>query len=401
MLKKLKSSLVFICLISLLTGCVNQNQEVTSDQEITVAATSIAVTEILDQLNIPAKQVVGIPQSDSYTVPKKYQKAINKNIIFGGVKMIKVLANDGLQKEAIDKLTSMGFEVVNFHYDKDELGNILRKFDALIIRSATKVTSDVIDIEAGGKLKLIIRAGVGIDNIDVKYANEKGIIVKNTPNASSDSVAELAIAHMFAVARFLGASNYTMRIGEWNKKKYEGIELSGKILGIIGMGRIGRALATKATALGMKVVYNDIFGKQNNIPYEFLEFDDLLSKSDFISLHVPYDKNKGPVIGKDEIEKMKDGAYLINCARGKVVDEIELLNALNTGKIAGAGIDVFEEEPTKNNELINHPNVSVTPHIGASTKEAQKRIGEEVITTIINYFSSDISSINAKTIESI
>lgn len=315
--------------------------------------------------------------------------------------MIKVLANDGLQKEAIDKLTSMGFEVVNFHYDKDELGNILRKFDALIIRSATKVTSDVIDIEAGGKLKLIIRAGVGIDNIDVKYANEKGIIVKNNPNASSDSVAELAIAHMFAVARFLGASNYTMRIGEWNKKKYEGIELSGKILGIIGMGRIGRALATKATALGMKVVYNDIFGKQNNIPYEFLEFDDLLSKSDFISLHVPYDKNKGPVIGKDEIEKMKDGAYLINCARGKVVDEIELLNALNTGKIAGAGIDVFEEEPTKNNELINHPNVSVTPHIGASTKEAQKRIGEEVITTIINYFSSDISSINAKTIESI
>lgn len=315
--------------------------------------------------------------------------------------MIKVLANDGLQKEAIDKLTSMGFEVVNFHYDKDELGNILRKFDALIIRSVTKVTSDVIDIEAGGKLKLIIRAGVGIDNIDVKYANEKGIIVKNTPNASSDSVAELAIAHMFAVARFLGASNYTMRIGEWNKKKYEGIELSGKILGIIGMGRIGRALATKATALGMKVVYNDIFGKQNNIPYEFLEFDDLLSKSDFVSLHVPYDKNKGPVIGKDEIEKMKDGAYLINCARGKVVDEIELLNALNTGKIAGAGIDVFEEEPTKNNELINHPNVSVTPHIGASTKEAQKRIGEEVITTIINYFSSDISSINAKTIESI
>ena len=242
---------------------------------------------------------------------------------------------------------------------------------------------------------------MGIDNIDVKYANEKGIIVKNTPNASSDSVAELAIAHMFAVARFLGASNYTMRIGEWNKKKYEGIELSGKILGIIGMGRIGRALATKATALGMKVVYNDIFGKQNNIPYEFLEFDDLLSKSDFISLHVPYDKNKGPVIGKDEIEKMKDWAYLINCARGKVVDEIELLNALNTGKIAGAGIDVFEEEPTKNNELINHPNVSVTPHIGASTKEAQKRIGEEVITTIINYFSSDISSINAKTIESI
>ena len=315
--------------------------------------------------------------------------------------MIRILTNDGLQQGAVDKLVSMGFKVVNTHYDKDVLGEVLKDFDVLVIRSATKITADILDAEEGGKLKLIIRAGVGIDNIDVNYATEKGIIVKNTPNASSDSVAELAIAHMFAVARFLGASNYTMRIGEWNKKKYEGIELSGKILGIIGMGRIGRALATKATALGMKVVYNDIFGKQNNIPYEFLDFDDLLSKSDFISLHVPYDKNKGPVIGKDEIEKMKDGAYLINCARGKVVDEIELLNALNTGKIAGAGIDVFEEEPTKNNELINHPNVSVTPHIGASTKEAQKRIGEEVITTIINYFSSDISSINAKTIESI
>ena len=315
--------------------------------------------------------------------------------------MYNILISDGLQEKAINNLINLGFNNVDKHYNKEDLGEVLKEYDALVIRSATKVTREILEVAKDGKLKLIVRAGVGVDNIDVISASEFGITVRNTPNSSSDSVAELALAHMFAVARFLGASNYTMRIGEWNKKKYEGIELSGKILGIIGMGRIGRALATKATALGMKVVYNDIFGKQNNIPYEFLEFDDLLSKSDFISLHVPYDKNKGPVIGKDEIEKMKNGAYLINCARGKVVDEIELLNALNTGKIAGAGIDVFEEEPTKNNELINHPNVSVTPHIGASTKEAQKRIGEEVITTIINYFSSDISSINAKTIESI
>ncbi|WP_196001857.1 D-2-hydroxyacid dehydrogenase [Clostridium sp. 1001271B_151109_B4] len=315
--------------------------------------------------------------------------------------MIRILTNDGLQQGAVDKLVSMGFEVVNTHYDKDVLGETLKQFDVLVIRSATKVTADILDAEDGGKLKLIIRAGVGIDNIDVNYAKEKGIVVKNTPNASSDSVAELVIGHMFAIARFLGVSNYTMRNGQWNKKKYEGIELSGKTLGIIGMGRIGRALANKATALGMNVVYNDLFGKQDNLSYDFLEFNELLNKSDFISLHVPYDKNKGSVIGAKEIEEMKDGVYLINCARGKVVDEKALLDALNTGKIAGAGIDVFEEEPTKNDELVNHPNVSVTPHIGAATKEAQNRIGEEVVTTIVNYFDGEVSPITAKSIESI
>lgn len=315
--------------------------------------------------------------------------------------MIRILTNDGLQQGAVDKLVSMGFEVVNTHYDKGVLGETLKEFDVLVIRSATKVTADILDAEEGGKLKLIIRAGVGIDNIDVNYATEKGIVVKNTPNASSDSVAELVIGHMFAITRFLGASNYTMRNGQWNKKKYEGIELGGKTLGIIGMGRIGRSLATKATALGMNVVYNDMFGKQDNISYDFLEFNELLNKSDFISLHVPYDKNKGSVISAKEIKEMKDGVYLINCARGKVVDEKALLDALNTGKVAGAGIDVFEEEPTKNEELVNHPNVSVTPHIGAATKEAQNRIGEEVVTTIVNYFESEFSPITAKTIESI
>ena len=315
--------------------------------------------------------------------------------------MIRILTNDGLQQGAVDKLVSMGFEVVNTHYDKGVLGETLKEFDVLVIRSATKVTADILDAEEGGKLKLIIRAGVGIDNIDVNYATEKGIVVKNTPNASSDSVAELVIGHMFAITRFLGASNYTMRNGQWNKKKYEGIELGGKTLGIIGMGRIGRSLATKATELGMNVVYNDMFGKQDNISYDFLEFNELLNKSDFISLHVPYDKNKGSVISAKEIKEMKDGVYLINCARGKVVDEKALLDALNTGKIAGAGIDVFEEEPTKNEELVNHPNVSVTPHIGAATKEAQNRIGEEVVTTIVNYFESEFSPITAKTIESI
>ncbi|MDU2994136.1 MAG: NAD(P)-dependent oxidoreductase, partial [Clostridium sp.] len=189
------------------------------------------------------------------------------------------------------------------------------------------------------------------------------------------------------VARFLNNSNVTMRDGQWNKKKYKGIEIAGKTLGVIGMGRIGRSLAKKATALGMTVIYNDIFGKQDNLEYEFCDIEDLLKKSDFISLHVPYDKEKGSIIGKKEFELMKDRAYLINCARGNVVDEDALLDALNSGKVAGAGIDVFAKEPTANEALVNHPNVSVTPHIGASTEEAQIRIGDEVASTIKEFFN--------------
>lgn len=301
--------------------------------------------------------------------------------------MYRVLTSDGLQQGAIDKLVAAGIEVVNEHYNKDILGEKLKDFDVLVVRSATKVTAEVLEKAAGGRLKLIIRAGVGIDNIDLNYANTKGITVKNTPNASSDSVAELALAHMFAVTRFIGIANYTMRNGEWNKKHYEGVELGGKTLGIIGMGRIGRSLAKKAEALGMNVIYTDLFGKQEGLKYDFLELEDLLKKADFLSLHVPYDKNKGSLIGKNEFEIMKDGVYIVNCARGKVVDENALLEALNSGKVAGAGIDVFEQEPTNNEVLVNHPKVSATPHIGAATKEAQDRIGEEVVETIVDFLN--------------
>lgn len=301
--------------------------------------------------------------------------------------MIRVLTNDGLEDGAIAQLKAVGVEVVNEHIEQDKVGEALKQFDAVVIRSATKLTKEIIDAEAGGKLKLIVRAGVGIDNIDLQTAKDNGIEVKNTPNASSNSVAELAIAHMFAVARFINVSNVTMRNGEWNKKKYKGIEINGKTLGIIGMGRIGRSLAQKATALGMKVVYTDLFGKQDGLDYDFLEIEELLKVSDFISLHVPYDKIKGALIGKKEFELMKDGVILINCARGKVVDEAALIEALDNNKVAGAGIDVFEEEPTKNEALVNHPKVSVTPHIGASTKEAQVRIGEEVVSTIKTFFN--------------
>lgn len=300
--------------------------------------------------------------------------------------MLKVLTNDGLQDQAIETLKGLGVEVVNDHIDQDSLGAKLKDFDAVVIRSATKITKEVIDAEDGGNLKLIIRAGVGIDNIDKAYAEGKGLTVRNTPHASSNSVAELALAHMFALARYVAISNVTMRNGEWNKKKYKGVEILGKTLGIVGMGRIGRSLAEKATALGMKVVYTDIFGKDDKLPYEFKTLEDLLKVSDFVSLHVPYDKKAGSLIGKKELALMKKTAFIINCARGKVVDEAALIEALDNEEIAGAGLDVYETEPANNEKLINNPKVSVTPHIGASTKEAQTRIGEEVVSVLKEFF---------------
>lgn len=301
--------------------------------------------------------------------------------------MVKVLTNDGLQAAAIKELEAAGVQVVNDHIDQDKLGEALKDFDAVVVRSATKITKEVLDAQKGGNLKLVVRAGVGVDNIDLAAAHDTGVTVKNTPNASSNSVAELAIAHMFAVARFVNISNVTMRNGEWNKKKYQGTEIAGKTLGIIGMGRIGRSLAKKAEALGMKVVYTDLFGKQDNLAYEYLSFEALLKTADVISLHIPYDKTKGATITKKEFDMMKDGVILVNCARGKTVDEAALLEALESGKVLGAGVDVFEQEPTTNTALVNHPRVSVTPHIGAATNEAQTRIGEEVASTIKTFFN--------------
>jgi len=264
--------------------------------------------------------------------------------------MSKILITDGMDKGAVQTLKDLGHEVTEQFFEPEELKEQVKGFNVVIVRSATKVRKDIIDsaIETGN-LKLIIRGGVGVDNIDVAYAESNGIKVRNTPKASSSAVAELALGHMFCLARFIGIANVTMREGKWNKKKYTGIELSGKTLGLIGFGRIGRELAKKAKALEMKIIYNDILGPAKDCPeYSFVSLDELLADSD----------------------------------RGGVVDEAALLEALNSGKIAGAGIDVFPEEPTKNLELVNHERVSVTPHIGASTKEAQKRIGQEIVSII-------------------
>lgn len=292
---------------------------------------------------------------------------------------MKVLITDGLSAQGQAILKEAGIEFDIHFYEPEDLIKAIADYDGVLVRSATKIPKEVID--AGKKLKVIARGGAGIDNIDHEYARSKGIPVLNTPAANSASVAELTIAHMFVLARFMHQANLTMREGKWEKKKYKGIELAGKTLGLIGCGKIGRLTAEKALGLGMKVVGCDPIVKDLGEKVQILDFDEVLRKSDFISLHVP--KMKEALIGKNEIAKMKDGVYIINCARGGVVDEAALLEALNSGKVAGAGLDVFVDEPTNNRTLINHPHVSVTPHIGASTVEAQDRVGVEIAEKIV------------------
>lgn len=296
---------------------------------------------------------------------------------------MKVLVSDGIEKIGSELLKQAGLEVVEQKLTPEELLVEISKYDAIIVRSATKVTREVID---AGNLKAIARGGVGLDNIDVEYAKSKGIPVLNTPGASSISVAELAIAHMFAVSRFINLSNTEMRQGKWPKKEYsKGIELTGKTLGLMGFGNIGKETAKRALGLGMKVIAFDPFIKETDMNVSLVDKDTVVKNSDFISLHMPLIKAEGPAITEKEISEMKDGVIIINCARGGVVSEKALLEGLKSGKVAAAGIDVFENEPftVAQEELINHPRVSVTPHIGASTNEAQDRVGEEIAQKVI------------------
>lgn len=298
---------------------------------------------------------------------------------------MKVLICDPLAESAVARLKEAGLEVVEkTGMSPEELAAELSKgYEAMVVRSATKVRKPAIDAARG--LKLIVRAGVGLDNIDVEYARQKGIEVRNTPRASTDSVAELALAHMLALARWLPQATLSLREGRWEKKRFKGTELSGKTLGVVGIGRIGQALAKRALCLGMRVIAFDKFVKESPLPeVRMVSMEELLREADFVTLHVPPDP-AGPVIGAAEIANMKDGAYLINCARGGVVDEAALLAALNSGKLAGAGLDVFEEEPPKNMELLRHPKVSLTPHIGAQTVEAQARVGDEVVDILLEF----------------
>ncbi len=302
--------------------------------------------------------------------------------------MLKILASDGIEASAAQSLKDLGHSVDMQFYPPEELGAKLHEYDVLVVRSATKVRQPIIDTaKQGGKLKLVIRGGVGVDNIDVSYAEQNGIAVRNTPKASSSSVAELALGHMFAMARFIAAANFTMRDGQWNKKHYEGIELAGKTLGLIGMGRISQELAKRAFAIGMNVIYTDIF-EIKGLPeqYKSMTRDEVLQNADFVSLHIPMPEDKKPVICAAELAMMKPTTYIINTARGGLIDEDALCDALDNGKLAGATLDVFAEEPTKNERVLKNPLISLTPHIGGSTKEAQQRIGQEIVDIITDFF---------------
>ena len=298
---------------------------------------------------------------------------------------MKVLVSDGIEKVGSELMKKAGLEVVEQKLTPEELLKEIANYEAIIVRSATKVTKDVID--AGTKLKAIGRGGVGVDNIDVEYAKSKGIPTYNTPGASSISVAELAIAQMFAVSRFLNNSTAEMRNGKWPKKEYAaGVELTGKTLGLLGFGNIGRECAKRAIGLGMKVIAFDPFVTSTDMDVKLVSKDEVLANSDYISLHLPLIKGEPTPVATPEINKMKNGVILINCARGGVVDEVALLEGLKSGKIGGAGVDVFVNEPTTDaqKELLHHPRVSATPHIGASTNEAQDRIGLEIAQKIID-----------------
>jgi len=303
--------------------------------------------------------------------------------------MIRILASDGMDKSAIAALEAKGCEVVCEFFDPEALKKAVQEYDVLVVRSATKVREPHIDAALEtGKLRLVIRAGVGVDNIDVKYAEEKGITVRNTPRASSNAVAELVLAHMFSVARYVSVAGHTMREGKWEKKAYKGIELAGRTVGIVGYGRIGQALGKACQALGMQVLAYDIY----QIPelecetMRYVDMDTLLAESDIISLHVPSLPGQ-PLVNADTIARMKDGVIIVNTSRGTNVDEDALLAAIESGKVYGAGLDVFAEEPAKNAALYSHPRVSCTPHIGASTAEAQKRIGAEIVSIISSQFN--------------
>lgn len=317
-----------------------------------------------------------------------------------------VLANDGLQKSGIDLLTSKGFRVITEKVPQENLALFINQenISVLLVRSATKVRKDLIDQCPG--IEIIGRGGVGMDNIDVEYAQSKGIHVINTPAASTQSVAELVFAHLFSLSRMLHEANRYMPINgekQFNelKKAYsKGFELSGKTLGIIGFGRIGQTVAKIALGLGMKVLPYDPAVKSTDLDIDFLHtgdtfmirFDtvplnDVLSQSDFITLHVPMPADGRPVIGRDEMAHMKKGVIIINTARGGIVDEEALIESLNTGHVAFAGLDVFVNEPTPRKDLLKHPRVSATPHIGGSTIEAQERIGIELANKIISLYS--------------
>ncbi|MBB6062362.1 D-3-phosphoglycerate dehydrogenase [Thermosipho japonicus] len=297
---------------------------------------------------------------------------------------MRIHVNDPLDKSAMERLMNSGYNVTSEHLEKDELIKEIPNIDVLVVRSATKVTADI--IEAGKNLKIIARAGTGLDNVDVEKAKEKGIKVINTPGANGISVAELAIGLMISCARHIAKGTMDLKNGEWTKKQLKGHELYKRTVGIIGFGNIGREVAKRLLAFDMRVLAYDPFVKETDMNVEIVDLDTIFKESDFITIHVPLTNETKHLVSKEAFEKMKDGVILINAARGGVVDEEALYNALASGKVYAAGLDVFEVEPPTDElrkKLLELPNVVATPHIGASTVEAQLRVGQIIVDKIL------------------
>jgi D-3-phosphoglycerate dehydrogenase len=299
---------------------------------------------------------------------------------------MKILVCDKTEADAIEKMRAAGLTVdTKFEITPEELPSVLPAYDGMVVRSRTKVRQPLIDVCPN--LKVIVRGGVGLDTIDAEYARSKGITVMNTPKASSASVAELAIGFMFSLARCLYKATATMKAGKWEKKSFEGDELGGKTLGVIGLGNIGKEVARRATALGMIVIAYDPYVKEAE-GARLVELDELLAGSDYISLHLPKTKESANMIGKAQFDKMKAGVRIVNCARGGIIDEAALYAALTGGKVAGAALDVYAEEPPTDWKLLLLENVIASPHIGAATHEAQGRVGAEVAEKLIEFARS-------------
>jgi D-3-phosphoglycerate dehydrogenase len=296
---------------------------------------------------------------------------------------MKILVCDKTEKEAIERMRAAGLHVdVRDDITPEELPTVLPAYEGMVVRSRTKVRQALIDVCPN--LKVIVRGGVGLDTIDAEYARSKGITVMNTPMASSASVAELAIGYMFALARSTYQATSSMKAEKWEKKSFEGDEIGGKTLGLVGIGNIGKEVARRANALGMTVVAYDPYVQQAD-GVKLVSLDELLAVADYISLHLPKTKESAGMIGKDQFAKMKNGVRIVNCARGGIIDETALYDALVGGKVAGAALDVYAEEPPTDWKLIKLPNVIGSPHIGAATHEAQGRVGAEVADKLIDF----------------
>ena len=306
---------------------------------------------------------------------------------------MKILVNDKLAEEAIQKLRDAGFEVDTNKREPDQLPEDIGDFDGILVRSGTKVTTEVVEKGSEGNLKVIGRAGIGVDNIDIETAGKKKIPVVNSPTGATASVAELAIGHMIALSRHIARADKTMKKGEWAKKKLKGNELNEKTLGLIGTGNIGTYTAKLAQAFNMKVIGYDPFISKEDMKKEGIEkvekLDEVMEKSDYISLHIPHNPKTHHIVNKEMMSKMKSSGYLINCARGGTVDEKALYDALKEGKIAGASLDVYENEPPKESPLFELENVVLTPHLGASTKEGQIRAGTVCADQIIKVLNDE------------